>query len=56
MRWKNGAPKKLYVVVNQENGGIYSYETKKYAHKWFKYIIEEIGSPAVLVTFVQEEK
>lgn len=54
MRWKNGGPKKLYVVVDQEVGTIEAFDRKSDALAEKRS--EAVFHPQVLLTYVQEDK
>jgi hypothetical protein len=54
MRYKNGAPIKLYVVTDQESGDSQSFISMKAARTVAKWLNVNDKKTVVLTTYVQE--
>jgi uncharacterized protein YodC (DUF2158 family) len=55
VRWKNGGPPKLYVVVDNTDGSIITYDRLSKRRAAFKKSHEKTLD-CVLLTYVQQEK
>jgi hypothetical protein len=55
MRWKNGGPKKIYVLITQDYGEIFAFDRKRDRDDFTKDEFQKDKIPTVKLTYIQKE-